>query len=92
MRAQARVQVQEVAVDKAKLDLDRTEKLVAGQAGTQSDLDNARIATRNAAAQRDTQRASLDELLRGTPQDIKSAQGQVDVAQGKAAADREPDR
>ena len=83
LAAQARLQVEEVAIEKAKLDLDRTEKLFAGQASTQNDLDNAKIAMRNAEAQRDTQRASLDELLRGTPEDMKSAQGQLDVAQGK---------
>jgi HlyD family secretion protein len=77
------VQVEEVAIEKAKMDLDRTEKLFAGQAGTQNDLDNAKIALRNATAQKDTQKASLDELLRGTPEDMKSAQGQVDAAQGK---------
>jgi len=83
LAAQARLQVEEVAIEKAKLDLDRTQQLFAGQASTQSDLDNARIALRNAQAQRDAQKASLDELLRGTPEDMKSAQGQVDVAQGK---------
>ncbi len=85
LAAQARLQGAEVAIEKAKLDLDRTEKLCAGQASTQSDLDNAKSAMRNAEAQRDTQKASLDELLRGTPEDMKSAQGQLDVAQGKLA-------
>jgi HlyD family secretion protein len=83
LAAQSRVQVEEVAIEKAKLDLDRQEKLFAGQAGTQSDLDNAKIAARNASAQHETQKATLDELLRGTPQDMKSAQGQVDAAQGR---------
>ncbi len=63
LAAQARLHVEEVAIEKAKLDLDRTEKLFAGEASTQSDLDNAKIAMRNAEAQRDTQRASLDELF-----------------------------
>jgi multidrug resistance efflux pump len=83
LAAQSRLQVEQVAIEKAKLDLDRTEKLFAGQASTQNDLDNAKIAMRNAEAQRETQKASLDELLRGTPEDMKSAQGQVDAAQGK---------
>ncbi len=83
LAAQSRLQVEQVGIEKAKLDLDRTEKLFAGQASTQSDLDNAKIAMRNAEAQRDTQKASLDELLRGTPEDMKSAQGQLDAAQGK---------
>src|SRR5581483_573385 len=40
LAAQARLQVEEVAIEKAKLDLGRTEKLFAGQAATQTDLDN----------------------------------------------------
>ena len=59
LAAQSRLQVEQVAIEKAKLDLDRTEKLFAGQASTQSDLDNAKIAMRNAEAQRDLTTLSL---------------------------------
>ncbi len=81
--AEARLHVEEVAIDKAKMDLRRDQQLLSGGAATQTDLDNAQIALRNAQAERDAQQASLDELLRGTPQDVKSAKGQVDSARGR---------
>jgi HlyD family secretion protein len=83
--ARARLSQEEIAVEKAKLDLARTAKLLAGGASTQTELDNASIAVRNAMAQRDAQQAQLDELLRGTTQDEKGAQGQLDAARGKVA-------
>jgi HlyD family secretion protein len=81
--ARARLSAQEIAEEKATLDLARTKKLAASGAATGQELDNAEIALRNAQAQRQAQRAQLDLLLHGTPEDIKSAQGQVDAAQGR---------
>jgi multidrug resistance efflux pump len=81
--ARARLQAQVVAVEKADLDLARTRKLFAGGAATRTDLDNAEIALRNATAQRDALQAQLDEVMQGTPQDVKAFQGQVDVAKGR---------
>jgi HlyD family secretion protein len=81
--ARARLKAQEVAVEKAQLDLGRMQKLSARGAATQADFDNADIGVRNALAQRDALKASLDELVRGTPQDVKSLQGQVDAAKGR---------
>jgi multidrug resistance efflux pump len=81
--ARARLKAQEVAVEKAQLDLSRTEKLFANGAATGVERDNADIALRNALAQRDALKAQLDELLRGTPEDVKSLQGQVDMAKGR---------
>jgi HlyD family secretion protein len=81
--ARARLQAEAVAVEKAELDLARTHKLFAGGAATQTDLDNMQIALRNATAQREALEAGLDQILRGTPQDVKAFQGQLDVAKGR---------
>jgi HlyD family secretion protein len=81
--ARARLSAEEIAEEKAVLDLARTKKLAAAGAATSQELDNAEIALRNAQAQRAAQLAQLNELLHGTPEDVKSAQGQVDSAQGK---------
>jgi HlyD family secretion protein len=81
--ARARLQAEVVSVEKAELDQGRTRKLFAGGAATQTDLDNAQMALKNASAQREALEAGLDQLLRGTPQDVKSFQGQLDVAKGR---------
>jgi len=81
--ARARLTAQEVAVEKAQLDFARMKKLFAGGAATQADMENADAALRNAIAQRDAQRAQLDELVHGTPEDIRAFQGMVDSAKGK---------
>ncbi|MHB8418003.1 MAG: HlyD family secretion protein [Myxococcales bacterium] len=83
LAAEARLEAEEVAIEKAQMDLRRDKQLLGGGAATQTDVDNADLALRNAHAQRDAQKASLDELLKGTPQDVKSAQGQLDAARGK---------
>ncbi|HUB06574.1 MAG TPA: efflux RND transporter periplasmic adaptor subunit [Myxococcales bacterium] len=83
LAAEARLKAEEVAIDKAEMDLRRNKQLLGGGAATQTDVDNSDIAVRNANAQRDAQKASLDELLQGTPQDVKAAQGQLDAARGK---------
>jgi len=81
--SRARLAAEEAALERAKLDVSRNKQLFAGGASTRSDLDNADIALRNASAQRDAQKAQLDQLLLGTPDDVKAAQGQRDAAQGK---------
>ena len=83
LAAEARLKAEEIAIEKAEMDLRRDKQLLGGGAATQTDVDNADIAVRNAYAQRDSQKASLDELLKGTPQDVKAAQGQLDSARGK---------
>jgi multidrug resistance efflux pump len=81
--ARARLAAQEAALEKAKLDVERDQTLVAQRAETQRTLDDARTALQNAVGQRDALRAQVDELLRGTPQDVRAAQGQLDTAQGR---------
>ena len=81
--AQARLQSEEVQLEKARNDQERFKKLLEAGAATRVDFDNADIAFRNAQAQQGAQRATLDQLLSGTPQDTKLAQGQVDTARGK---------
>jgi multidrug resistance efflux pump len=83
--SRAHLLAEQIAVEKATLDLARSRKLLQGGATTRTDFDDADLALRNAIAQRDAQQAQLDQLLRGTPQDLKSAQGQVDSARGKLA-------
>jgi multidrug resistance efflux pump len=81
--ARARLEAQEADLARAKLDVERNQQLLAGGASTRSDFDNSQIALRNAMAQRDGQKAQLDQLLQGTPDDVKAAQGQRDAAKGK---------
>jgi HlyD family secretion protein len=81
--ARSRLEAQEAAVQKAQLDLKRAETLVAQKVETQRTLDDARTGLRNASAQRDALRSAVEELLRGTPQDVKAAQGALDAAQGR---------
>jgi HlyD family secretion protein len=81
--ARARLQAQQIAVEKAMLDFDRTKKLFSSGVSTKVELENVDIALRNATAQRVALQAQLDELLRGTPEELKAAQGQLDIAHGK---------
>lgn len=81
--AQARLQAQEAAAEKARLDAERIQQLYAGGAATRADADNAQLALRNATSQVDALRAQLDVLRKSTPQDVKTAQGMVDVAKGR---------
>ncbi|HVZ32775.1 MAG TPA: HlyD family efflux transporter periplasmic adaptor subunit, partial [Polyangiaceae bacterium] len=81
--AQARLQAEQAQLAKAKLDHDRQQQLFNGGAVAKGELDNADIALRNASAQVNAQRAVLDQLLQGTPQDVKAADGQVAVAKGR---------
>ncbi|HEX4385892.1 MAG TPA: HlyD family efflux transporter periplasmic adaptor subunit [Myxococcales bacterium] len=81
--ARSRLEAQEAAVQKAQQDLKRAETLVQQKVETQRTLDDARTGLRNASAQRDALRSAVEELLRGTPQDVKAAQGALDAAQGR---------
>ena len=83
--AQARLSAEEVAVVKATLDLNRQRVLATHGATTQADLENADIAKKNAEALRAMQRAQLDQLVRGTPQDVRAAAAQVQSARGRIA-------
>jgi multidrug resistance efflux pump len=81
--AQARLQGQEAAQAKARLDEERLRKLYGGGAATRVDADNAALALRSADAQVAALRAQLATLLQGTPQDVKSAKGMLDAARGR---------
>jgi len=83
--ARARLLQDQIALDKATTDFARTKRLADAGASTQTDLENADVAERNARAQRDAQQATLDQLVRGTPQDVRSWQAQVEAAQGRLA-------
>jgi multidrug resistance efflux pump len=82
-QARARLEAEAAALEKAKLDAERVRKLFAGGAATRVDVDNATLALRSSAAQEAAQRAQLETLLHGTPEDVRSAQGLVDAAQGR---------
>jgi multidrug resistance efflux pump len=81
--ARARLQAQEIAGEKAALDFNRTKKLFGDGASTKAELDDADIVLRNATTQRSMLQAQLDELLRGTPEDVRAANGQLDIAHGR---------
>jgi len=83
--ARARLLENEITLRKATTDLARTRRLVAAGASTSTDLENAETTELNARAQRDAQKATLDQLLRGTPQDIRAGEAQVEAAQGRLA-------
>jgi HlyD family secretion protein len=81
--AQARLAAEQASEEKARHDDERMRKLLQSGAATRVDADNAAIAVRNASAQVAALRAQLGQLLHGTPQDVKSLQGLVDVARGR---------
>jgi multidrug resistance efflux pump len=81
--ADARMRSGEAAEQKARLDDERARKLVAAGAMTRADADTAAMNLRNTAAQTAALRAALDNLLRGTPEDVNSAKGAVDSAAGR---------
>ena len=83
--ARARLLQDQIALEKATTDFARTKRLADAGASTQTDLENAEVALRNAHAQRDAQQATFDQLVRGTPQDVRSWQAQVEAAQGRLA-------
>ncbi len=81
--AQARLQAEQATLEKTRLDDDRMRKLLASGAATRADAENAALALRNSTAQVAALRAGLEQLLHGTPQDVKTAQGMVDAAKGR---------
>lgn len=76
--ATARLVATQVAVDKAKLDADRARNLLATQAISQAQFDDADIAYKSAIAQRDAAAQALDELKNGSRRE--------DIAQARARA------
>jgi HlyD family secretion protein len=81
--AQARLEVEQAMQEKAKMDDERTRKLLNAGAATRVDSDNAGLALRTASAQVAAQRAQRETLLHGTPEDVRSGQGMVDAAKGR---------
>src|SRR5262249_36815191 len=72
-------------LEKAKLDAERTKKLLAGGAATQADADNADTALKNANAQRDAASHQLDELKNGARrEDIAQAAARATEAQAQS--------
>jgi HlyD family secretion protein len=83
--AQAHVAAQESVLSKAGVDRRRAEMLFTDGAATRQEVDNARSAQQSATAERNAARAQLDQLVRATPDDVKSAYGQVSAAKGRLA-------
>jgi HlyD family secretion protein len=81
--ARARLQTQEIALEKAVLDYNRTKTLFTAGVSTKVEMDNADSTLRNATAQRSMLEAQLEQVLRGTPEDVRAANGQLDVARGR---------
>ncbi len=81
--ARARLQAARTAVDKANLDQRRINQLFSGGAAPRADLDSANSTLLNAIAQRDAQAAAVSQLVRQTPEDVKTALGQVNIATGR---------
>src|SRR5205085_1022365 len=78
--AQARLRSEEAQRERARRDEERLQKLFRGGAGTRVEAENAKIALKNADAQVIAAQAQVENLLRGTPQDIRAARGAVEVA------------
>jgi HlyD family secretion protein len=81
--ARARLQAQEIAKEKAELDSNRTKRLFDAGVSTKVELENSDIALRNAVSQRAMLQAQLDQVLRGTPEDVRAAEGQLEIAHGR---------
>jgi multidrug resistance efflux pump len=81
--ARARLQAEQATLEKTRLDDERMRKLLASGAATRVDADNAAIALRNSTAQVVALQAAVDQLLHGTREDVKAAEGLVDVANGR---------
>jgi HlyD family secretion protein len=83
--ANARLIALQVAVDKARLDADRSHRLIQSGAISQAEVDNADAALRGAIAQRDNAKQSLDELANGErKEDIAQAAARAQEAQASA--------
>ena len=83
--ATARLVAAQVAVDKAQLDVDRSRRLLATQAISQAQFDDADIAYKSAIALRDAAAQALDELKNGSRrEDIAQAQARAVEARASA--------
>jgi HlyD family secretion protein len=83
--ANARLIALQVAVDKARLDADRSLRLIQSGAISEAEVDNADAALRGAIAQRDNAKQSLDELANGErKEDIAQAAARAQEAQASA--------
>jgi multidrug efflux pump subunit AcrA (membrane-fusion protein) len=77
----ARAQVEDVAheLQLSRISLERAEKLFAGSAGSQEDVDQAKTMEQRLEAQLSAAREALDELIAGTRNEqIRAQQAQVD--------------
>ena len=83
--ARARLVAAQASVDKAQGDVDRTRKLLAAQAISKSEADNAELALQSATALRDAQKQVTNELENGLrPQELTQAQARATEAQASA--------
>lgn len=84
--AEARLAAQDVALERANKDAERLHKLAAAGAAVPADVDNADLAVKSQAAQRDAVAHQLDELRHG------SRKEQVAQAAARAAEQRASER
>ncbi len=85
-QAKARLVAQQVLVDKAQLDAERSRSLLKSGAISQAEADNTETALRGAAAQRDALKQVLDELENGARrEEIAQAAARAKEAQANAA-------
>jgi multidrug resistance efflux pump len=83
--AEARLAQAQAQVDKAKLDADRSHRLLASQAIPQSEADAADTALRTASAERDAMKEEADQLRAGARAEEK-AQAEAKAREAQAAA------
>jgi len=83
--ARARLASAQAAVDKAQADADRTQKLLAAQAISKAEADNADLALKGAIANRDAQKHTLEELENGVrSEELAAAAARATEAQASA--------
>jgi multidrug resistance efflux pump len=83
--ARSRLLAAQAAVDKAQADVDRTRKLLAAQAISKAESDNAEIALQSATATRDAQKQVVTELENGVrSEEIAQAAARNTEAQASA--------
>ncbi len=83
--AEARLAAAQVIADKALLDAGRIRKLFKSAAASRADLDNAEAQLRSAVAQREAQRAALDELKNGVrKEELRQARARAQEAKAGA--------
>lgn len=83
--ARARLVASQASVDKAQADVDRTRKLLAAQAISKAEADNAEIALQSATANRDAQKQVVTELENGVrSEELTQASARNQEAQASA--------